>query len=97
MTWEERGDEHLSINLRLSEEMTERLEKRHLQPEEVQFAIYHAEQENDKLCDADDPAHCLVKCLVGLGLYHIEYTLVEESGQKVYDVATAYACSTQIK
>jgi len=97
MEWEGRSSDHLSINLSIDDTVDEVLKKRHLGAEELQFAIYYAEKENDKLYDAENENHCLIKCAVGEGLYHVEYNINDQNGEKIYNIATAYACTTMIK
>lgn len=97
VTWQDRNSDHLSINLALSDEVSEIMKKRHLQQEEIQFAIYYGELENNKMYDPADPGRFLIKCTVGEGLYHAEYIVSEESGKKIYNLLTAYACRTRIK
>lgn len=97
VTWQERNSDHSSINLVLTEEAREIIKGRHLETEELQFAIYYGEAANDKMYDPADPGRFLLKCVVGEGLYHVEYRLAEESGNKAYNIITAYACRTQIK
>jgi hypothetical protein len=95
--WEERNSDHLSVNVVINDELAAIIKKRTLLSEEIQFAIYHAEQENDRAYDAANPKRCLVKHIVGKGLYHVDYTIAEDSGKKVYNINDCYACYTKIK
>ena len=95
--WGDGSTEHKSIKIVMSDNTRMTTRQRNLFEEEYpQFIIYNAEQSNEKMYSKDD-GRFLAKGNIGQMLVHVEYSIVEEAGEKVYDVIAVYACRTQIK
>ena len=60
-----------------------------------QFIIYNAEKNNEKMCSED--GRYLAKGKIDPMLVHVEYSIGEDAGEKVYNLISMYACRTQIK
>ncbi len=95
--WGDGSTEHKSIKIVMSDNTRMTTRQRNLFEEEYpQFIIYNAEHSNEKMYSKDD-GRFLAKGNIGQMLVHVEYSIVEEAGEKVYDVIAVYACRTQIK
>lgn len=85
MTWEE-------IKLRVSNEVKQLLEERHILEDEVRQVIHHAETEGDKLYLPDENKY-LAKLRIGKATFYVEYSAEEGS----YIIRSAYAHKAEMK
>ncbi len=95
--WGDGSTQHKSIKIIMSESTRMATRQRNLFEKEFpQFIIYNAEESNEKMYSKED-GRFLANGVIGEMLVHVEYSITEEAGEKVYNVIAVYACRTQIK
>ena len=95
--WGDGSTEHKSIKIIMSDSTRMATLQRNLFEEEYpQFIIYNAENSNEKMYSKED-GRFLAKGVIGQMLVHVEYSIIEEADEKVYNVIAVYGCRTQIK
>jgi len=95
--WGDGSTEHKSIKIIMNDSTRMASQQRNLFEEEyAQFIIYNAEQSNEKMYSKED-GRILAKGIIAQMLVHVEYSIIEEAGEKVYNVNAVYGCRTKMK
>ena len=84
MSWEE-------VKLRLSDDVRQKLDERHVLEDEIKQVIYQAEESGEKLFRPDKDIY-LSKQRIGNATFYVEYT-AEDGG---YTVNTAYGHKAEL-
>lgn len=79
------------IKLQVNDEVSKRLEERHILEDEVKQVIHHAETEGEKLYEPDANKY-LAHLRIGNATFYVEYSV--EPGN--YIVRSAYAHKSEI-
>ena len=82
-----------AIELQKSDEVTKKLEERHILDDEIKMVINNAESLGEKLYLQDSDIY-LARLRLGNATFYVEYSA---AGEKCYTVHTAYSHRTELK